>query len=108
MLGLTKAEKQLEECNASAHSIFPREFSKFRETLVFESVFLEPLIEMDVFIRVIIFVMILLAPLATADRDEVPVVREFHEAMMNRNHSQSLQNFISLHRFCFSTVNFII
>ena len=64
-----------------------------------ESVLLEPLRKMDVFIRVVAFGMILLAPLAAADRNDVPVVREFHEAMMNRDPGQSLQNFTSLLRF---------
>ena len=55
--------------------------------------------EMDVFVRVVALAMILLAPLTAADREEVPVVREFHEAMTNRDHGQSLQNFISLPMF---------
>ena len=85
-----------------AHSNFPREFLKFRETFAFESVLLKSLREMDVFIRVVAFAMILLASLAAAvaDREEVPVVREFHEAMTNRDHGQSLQNFTSLPMFC--------
>ena len=54
---------------------------------------------MDVIIRAVALAMILLAPLAAADRAEVPFVREFHEAMMNRDHGQSLKNSTSLLRF---------
>ena len=71
----------------------------FRETLSFESVSPEPLREMDVFVHVVALAMILMAPLAAAERNDVPVVREFHEAMMNRDHGQSLQNSTSLQRF---------
>ena len=49
--------------------------------------------EMDVFVRVVALAMILLAPLTAADREEVPVVRKFHEAMMNRDHGQSFAEF---------------
>ena len=48
---------------------------------------------MDAFVRVVALAMILLAPLAAADREEVPVVREFHEAMTNRDHGQSFAEF---------------
>ena len=54
---------------------------------------------MDVIVRVVALAMILLAPLTAADREEVPVVREFHEAMTTRDHGQSLKNFTSLLRF---------
>ena len=63
-------------------------FFKFRETVSFEfdPVVLKPSKEMDV-TRVLALAIFLLAPLAEAAKDEVPVVQEFHEVMMTNPYS---------------------